>query len=115
YLSGKVENLIVMSADLSDSDYTEGFLKTTKIFRKGDFSGAFLQMGVAEMTMAGIMSGMALHGGVIPAGGTFFCFSDFQKPAIRPAALPRAHAPYIGTHDAFGVGEDGPPHRPVEP
>ncbi|HEX7899288.1 MAG TPA: transketolase [Planctomycetota bacterium] len=114
YLAGKVENLVVMSADLSDSDYTEGFLKKTKIFRKGDFSGAFLQIGVAELTMAGIMSGMALHGGVIPAGGTFFCFSDFQKPAIRLAALQSAHVIYIWTHDAFRVGEDGPTHQPIE-
>jgi transketolase len=114
FLSGKVENLIVMSADLSDSDYTEGFLKTTKIFRRGDFSGAFLQIGVAELTMAGVMTGMALHGGVIPAGGTFFCFSDFQKPAIRLAALQSAHVIYIWTHDAFRVGEDGPTHQPIE-
>ena len=114
YLAGRVENLVVMSADLSDSDYTEGFLKKTKIFRKGDFSGAFLQAGVAELTMAGIMTGMALHGGVIPAGGTFFCFSDFQKPAIRLAALMGAHVIYLWTHDAFRVGEDGPTHQPIE-
>lgn len=114
FLAGKVENLVVMSADLSDSDYTEGFLKTTKIFRKGDFSGAFLQAGVAELTMAGLMTGMALHGGIIPAGGTFFCFSDFQKPAMRLAALQSAHVIYIWTHDAFRVGEDGPTHQPIE-
>ena len=114
YLAGKVENLVVMSADLSDSDYTEGFLKATKIFRKGDFSGAFLQAGVAELTMAGIMTGMALHGGVIPVGGTFFCFSDFQKPAIRLACLQGAHVIYLWTHDAFRVGEDGPTHQPIE-
>lgn len=114
FLAGKVENLVVMSADLSDSDYTEGFLKTTKIFRRGDFSGAFLQVGVAELTMAGVMTGMALHGGILPAGGTFFCFSDFQKPAIRLAALQSAHVIYIWTHDAFRVGEDGPTHEPIE-
>lgn len=114
FLAGKVENLVVASADLSDSDYTEGFLKTTKIFRKGDFSGAFLQAGVAELTMAGLMTGMALHGGILPAGGTFFCFSDFQKPAIRLAALMSAHVIYIWTHDAFRVGEDGPTHQPIE-
>ncbi len=114
YLAGKVENLVVMSADLSDSDYTEGFLKMTKIFRKGDFSGAFLQAGVAELTMAGIMTGMALHGGIIPVGGTFFCFSDFQKPAIRLACLQGAHVIYLWTHDAFRVGEDGPTHQPIE-
>jgi transketolase len=114
FLAGKVENLVVMSADLSDSDYTEGFLKTTKIFRKKDFSGAFLQAGVAELTMAGVMTGMALHGGVIPVGGTFFCFSDFQKPAIRLAALMEAKVIYLWTHDAFRVGEDGPTHQPIE-
>jgi len=114
FLAGKVENLVVMSADLSDSDYTEGFLKKTKIFRKGDFSGAFLQVCVAELTMAGIMTGMALHGGVIPVGGTFFCFSDFQKPALRLAALQSAHVIYLWTHDAFRVGEDGPTHQPIE-
>ncbi len=114
HLAGRVENLVVMSADLSDSDYTEGFLKKTRIFRRGDFSGSFLQAGVAELTMAGIMTGMALHGAVIPAGGTFFCFSDFQKPAIRLAALQGVHVVYIWSHDAFRVGEDGPTHQPVE-
>jgi len=114
YLAGKLENLIVMSADLADSDYTEGFLKQTKIFRKHDFSGAFLQVGVSELTMAGVMTGIALHGGLIPAGGTFFAFSDFQKPAMRLAAIMGAHVIYIWTHDAFRVGEDGPTHEPIE-
>jgi transketolase len=84
FLAGKVENLVVMSADLADSDYTEGFLKKTTIFKKGDFSGSFFQAGVAELTMAGIMNGIALHGGLIPVGGTFFVFSDFQKPTHQP-------------------------------
>jgi transketolase len=114
YLAGKVENMVVASADLADSDYTEGFLKKTKIFTKDDFSGSFLQAGVAELTMAGVMTGMALHGGVIPAGGTFFAFSDFQKPAARLAAIQSAHVIYIWTHDAFRVGEDGPTHQPIE-
>lgn len=114
WIAGKVENLIVASADLADSDYTEGFLKQTKIFRKGDFSGAFLQTGVAELTMATLMNGMALHGGVIPAGGTFFVFSDYQKPALRIAALQSTHVIFIWTHDAFRVGEDGPTHEPIE-
>src|SRR5690606_29175533 len=114
YLAGKVENLIVMSADLADSDYTEGFLKKTKIFRKGDFSGSFLQAGVAELTMAGIMNGIALHGGLIPVGGTFFVFSDFQKPALRLAALQEAKVIFLWSHDAFRVGEDGPTHQPIE-
>jgi transketolase len=114
YLYGKVENLVVMSADLADSDYTEGFLKKTTIFKKGDFSGSFLQAGVAELTMAGIMNGIALHGGLIPVGGTFFVFSDFQKPALRLAALQEAKVIFLWSHDAFRVGEDGPTHQPIE-
>jgi transketolase len=114
FLHGKVENLVVMSADLADSDYTEGFLKKTTIFKKGDFSGSFLQAGVAELTMAGIMNGIALHGGLIPVGGTFFVFSDFQKPALRLAALQEAKVIFLWSHDAFRVGEDGPTHQPIE-
>ena len=110
----KVENMIVSSADLSNSDKTDGFLKKTKAFAKGDFSGQFLQMGVSEFTMACIMNGMALHGGVIPACGTFFVFSDYMKPAIRLSALMRLHVVYIWTHDSFRVGEDGPTHQPIE-
>src|SRR3954470_14836570 len=114
YLAVKVENMIVASADLADSDYTEGFLKKTKIFTRDDFSGSFLQSGVAELTMAGIMTGISLHGGCYIAGGTFFAFSDFQKPAIRLAAIQGIHTIYIWTHDAFRVGEDGPTHQPIE-
>ncbi len=110
----KVENMVVSSADLSNSDKTDGFLKKTKAFTKGDFSGAFLQAGVCELTMACIMNGMALHGGVIPACGTFFVFSDYMKPAVRLAALMRLNVKYIWTHDSFRVGEDGPTHQPVE-
>jgi transketolase len=113
-LAKKVENMIVASADLSNSDKTDGFLKNTKPFTKGDFSGAFLQAGVAELTMAAIMNGMALHGGVIPACGTFFVFSDYMKPAVRLACLMGLPVKYIWTHDAFRVGEDGPTHQPVE-
>ncbi len=76
----KIENMIVASADLSNSDKTDGFLKKTKAFTKGDFTGQFFQAGVAELTMACVMNGMALHGGVIPACGTFFVFSDYMKP-----------------------------------
>ena len=103
-----VENMIVTSADLSNSDKTDGFLKKTKAFRKGDFSGAFLQSGVSELTMACLVNGMALHGGVIAACGTFFVFSDYMKPAVRLAALMQLPVKYIWTHDAFRVGEDGP-------
>lgn len=110
----KVENMIVMSADLANSDKTDGFLKKTTAFSKGDFSGAFLQAGVAELTMAAIANGMALHGGVIPVCGTFFVFSDYMKPAVRMAALMQLPVKYVWTHDAFRVGEDGPTHQPVE-
>ena len=110
----KVGNMIVSSADLSNSDKTDGFLKKTTSFTKGNFHGAFLQAGVAELTMAAIANGMALHGGVIPAVATFFVFSDFMKPAIRLAALMELPVKYIWTHDAFRVGEDGPTHQPVE-
>jgi len=113
-LAKKVENMIVASADLSNSDKTDGFLKNTKAFKKGDFSGAFLQAGVAELTMAAVMNGMALHGGVIPACATFFVFSDYMKPAVRLACLMGLPVKYIWTHDAFRVGEDGPTHQPVE-
>jgi len=114
WLAGKLDNMIVSSADLSNSDKTDGFLKATKAFTRDDFSGAFLQSGVAELSMAGILTGLALHGGVIPAGGTFFVFSDYMKPAARIAALMEKPVIYIWTHDAFRVGEDGPTHQPVE-
>jgi transketolase len=110
----KIENMIVSSADLSNSDRTDGFLKKSKVLQKGDFSGGFLQAGVSELTMAAICNGLALHGGVIPVCGTFFVFSDFMKPAIRLAALMELPVKYVWTHDAFRVGEDGPTHQPVE-
>ena len=113
-LATKVENMVVASADLSNSDKTDGFLKKTKAFTKGDFSGAFLQAGVTELTMAAVMNGLALHGGIIPACGTFFVFSDYMKPAVRLACLMGLPVKYIWTHDAFRVGEDGPTHQPVE-
>jgi transketolase len=109
-----IENMIVASADLSNSDKTDGFLKNTKQFKKGDFTGAFLQAGVSELTMAGLANGMALHGGVIPVCATFFVFSDYMKPAVRIAALMELPVKYVWTHDAFRVGEDGPTHQPVE-
>ena len=113
-LAEQVDNMIVASADLSNSDKTDGFLKKTHAFQKGDFSGAFLQAGVAELTMACCCIGMALHGGVITACGTFFVFSDYMKPAIRMAALMEVPIKFIWSHDAFRVGEDGPTHEPVE-
>ena len=114
HLATQVENMIVASADLSNSDKTDGFLKKTHALVKGDFSGAFFQAGVAELTMACCCIGMALHGGVIAACGTFFVFSDYMKPAVRMAALMELPVKFIWTHDAFRVGEDGPTHEPVE-
>ena len=113
-LAKQVPNMVVSSADLCDSDKTGSFLKQSSVFKKGDFSGAFLQAGVAELTMACCCIGMALHGGVITACATFFVFSDYMKPAIRMAALMELPVKFIWTHDAFRVGEDGPTHEPVE-
>ena len=113
-LAENVPNMIVASADLSNSDKTDGFLKKTHAIMPGDFSGAFFQAGVAELTMACVCIGMALHGGVIAGCGTFFVFSDYMKPAIRMAALMQLPVKFIWSHDAFRVGEDGPTHEPVE-
>lgn len=113
-LAEKVGNMIVSSADLANSDKTDGFLKKTKAFIHGDFSGAFLHAGVSELTMASIMNGIVLHGGMIAACGTFFVFSDYMKPAVRMAALMELPVKYVWSHDAFRVGEDGPTHEPVE-
>ncbi len=109
-----VGNMIVASADLSNSDKTDGFLNNSQAFTNGDFSGAFLQAGVCELTMACVMNGMALHGGIIPVCGTFFVFSDYMKPALRMSALMQLPVKFVWTHDAFRVGEDGPTHQPVE-
>lgn len=106
--------MIVSSADLANSDKTDGFLKKTHQLINGDFTGAFLQAGVAELTMASIMNGIVLHGGLIAACGTFFVFSDYMKPAIRMAALMELPVKYVWSHDAFRVGEDGPTHQPIE-
>lgn len=114
YLAEKLGNMIVSSADLANSDKTDGFLKKTHALCHGDFSGAFLQAGVAELTMASIMNGIALHGGLIGACATFFVFSDYMKPAIRMSALMELPVKYLFSHDAFRVGEDGPTHQPIE-
>lgn len=113
-LAEQVPNMVCSSADLSNSDKTDGFLKKTSSMLKDDFSGAFFQAGVSELTMACMCIGMYLHGGVIPACGTFFVFSDYMKPAVRMAALMEVPIKFIWTHDAFRVGEDGPTHEPVE-
>ena len=114
FLADHVENLIISSADLSNSDNTDGYLKKRGSFKKGDFSGAFLESGVAELTMASIINGMMLHGGVIAGCATFFVFSEYMKPAIRMSCLMEVPAKFIWTHDAFRVGEDGPTHQPIE-
>ena len=113
-LAEQVPNMICSSADLSNSDKTDGFLKKTKNIVRNDFSGAFFQAGVSELTMACMCIGMMLHGGVITAMGTFFVFSDYMKPAVRLAALMQIPVKFIWSHDAFRVGEDGPTHEPVE-
>lgn len=114
YLAQNFDNVIVASADLSNSDMTEGFLKKSKAFSRHDFSGAFLHAGVSELTMAALSTGMALHGGVIPICGTFFAFSDYMKPVLRVASLMQVPVKFLWTHDAFRVGEDGPTHQPIE-
>lgn len=113
-LSEHVKNMIVSSADLCNSDKTDGFLAHTHVIRRGDFSGGFLQAGVSELTMACICIGISLHGGMLTAMGTFFVFSDYMKPAIRMAALMEQPVKFVWSHDAFRVGEDGPTHEPVE-
>ena len=114
YLAENVKNCICSSADLSNSDNTQAFLNKTGIFRAGDFKGAFVQVGVAELTMGAICCGIALHGGLYPICATFFVFSDFMKPAIRMAALMKLPVKFMYTHDSFRVGEDGPTHQPIE-
>ncbi|MBO7316247.1 MAG: transketolase, partial [Paludibacteraceae bacterium] len=111
----KIENMMVSSADLSNSDKTDGFMKGgSGVFSKENYSGCFINAGVSELTMASVMNGIALHGGIIPVCGTFFVFSDYMKPAIRMAALMKLPVKYVWTHDAFRVGEDGPTHQPIE-
>ena len=113
-LAEQVPNMVCSSADLCNSDKTDGFLKKTHELAPDDFTGAFFQAGVSELTMACVCISMYLHGGVIPACGTFFVFSDYMKPAIRMAALMRVPIKFVWSHDAFRVGEDGPTHEPVE-
>jgi len=114
WLADQVDNVIVGSADLCNSDKTDFFLKKSSELKANDFSGAFFQAGVSELTMAAMSIGMALHGGVIPVCATFFAFSDYMKPAIRVAALMETPVIFLWTHDSFRVGEDGPTHQPIE-
>ena len=111
-LAPVIWELIGGSADLGPSNQT--FIKGFESVRKGDFSGRNIHFGVREHAMAAMMNGMALHGGIIPYGGTFLVFADYMRPAIRLAALMGTHVVYVFTHDSLGVGEDGPTHQPVE-
>jgi len=111
-LAAKVPELIGGSADLSGSNLT--IIKDSPTFSAANHAGRNIHFGVREHGMAGIMNGMALHGGVIPYGGTFLVFSDYMRPAIRLAALMHQRVIYVFTHDSIGLGEDGPTHQPVE-
>ncbi|MBR7028511.1 MAG: transketolase [Bacteroidaceae bacterium] len=113
-LSKYMKNMLVSSADLCNSDKTDGFLAHSSVITRDDFSGGFLQAGVSELTMACVCLGAMLHGGIVAACGTFFVFSDYMKPAIRMAALMEVPIKFVWSHDAFRVGEDGPTHEPVE-
>jgi transketolase len=111
-LAAKVPELIGGSADLSGSNLT--IIKDSPIFSAKNHAGRNIHFGVREHGMGGIMNGMALHGGVIPYGGTFLVFSDYMRPSIRLAALMHQRVVYVFTHDSIGLGEDGPTHQPVE-
>ena len=111
-ITPKVENMIGGSADLGPSNKT--LIKGENDFQPGCYQGRNIRFGVREHAMASIMNGMALHGGVIPYGGTFLVFSDYMKPAIRLASLMGLKVLYIFTHDSIGLGEDGPTHQPIE-
>jgi transketolase len=109
---GEIPDLVGGSADLTGSNNT--FVKNTAILDAPDYAGRYVNYGVREFGMAAAMNGMALHGGLIPYGGTFLVFSDYARPAIRLAALMGVRTIFVGTHDSIGLGEDGPTHQPVE-
>ncbi|MBE2202406.1 MAG: transketolase [Anaerolinea sp.] len=111
-LATAVPELLGGSADLTGSNNTD--LKGAADVQKGAFDGRYLRFGVREHGMGAIMNGMALHGGVIPYGGTFLVFSDYMRGAVRLAALMRQQVIYVFTHDSIGLGEDGPTHQPIE-
>jgi transketolase len=100
------------SADLTPSNNTK--TKDLKDIAPGDFSGRYIHYGIREHGMAAAMNGMALHGGIVPYGGTFMVFSDYCRPSIRLSALMGIRLVYVMTHDSIGLGEDGPTHQPVE-
>jgi transketolase len=110
----QLPQLVGGSADLEPSNYTGGFAKTYYDFSSENRMGRNLAFGVREFPMAVIMNGMALHGGVIPFGGTFLVFSDYARPALRLAAMQKLRAIHEFSHDSFYVGEDGPTHQPIE-
>ena len=107
-----VPELVVGSADLTPSNNTK--VKPLENITPQDYSGRYMHYGIREHGMVAAMNGMSLHGGIIPAGGTFLVFSDYCRPAIRIAALSKAQAIYVFTHDSIGLGEDGPTHQPIE-
>jgi transketolase len=109
---GTIPELIGGSADLTGSNNT--YVKNTQVFDAPDYAGRYVNYGVREHGMAAAMNGLALHGGVVPYGGTFLVFSDYARPAIRLAALMGIRVIHVGTHDSIGLGEDGPTHQPVE-
>ena len=113
-IAEQIPNLVGGSADLEPSNYTGGFAKTFNDFQKDNRTGRNIAFGVREFPMATILNGMALHGGIIPFGGTFLVFSDYTRPALRSAAMQEIRVIHEFSHDSFYVGEDGPTHQPVE-
>ncbi|MCA0423408.1 MAG: transketolase [Proteobacteria bacterium] len=111
-IAGALPEFVSGSADLTHSNFTQG--KLLKAVKPGDFSGGYIHYGIREHAMAAAMNGITLHGGLVPASGTFFVFSDYCRPSIRLAALMDLRVLHVMTHDSIGVGEDGPTHQPVE-
>ncbi|HEX2591083.1 MAG TPA: transketolase [Rhizomicrobium sp.] len=111
-VNGLLSNTVGGSADLTPSNNTK--TKNIEDVQAGSYAGRYIRYGIREHGMVAAMNGIALHGGLIPYGGTFFVFSDYCRPSIRLAALMGAHSVFVMTHDSIGVGEDGPTHQPVE-
>src|SRR4051812_50107409 len=111
-INGELQTTIGGSADLTPSNNTRS--KGLVEIKPGDFNGRYIYYGIREFGMCAAMNGMALHGGVIPYGGTFLVFSDYCRNAIRLAALSQIRVVFVLTHDSIGLGEDGPTHQPVE-
>ena len=107
-----VPELVTGSADLTPSNNTK--VAATKEITPDDFSGRYIHWGIREHGMAAACNGMAVHGGLIPSGASFLCFTDYARPALRLAALMRIRVVHVFTHDSIGLGEDGPTHQPVE-